>query len=102
MANLNNLTSGLEQGLKGLLGQLIDGTIEDLDGPIRAIALRMSLAATAGRPDLVEESRDQLALIVREKQLRLTLGGAGLFETMLSIGINALVNGAIAGLAGLK
>jgi hypothetical protein len=98
----NHLNTELERGLKELLDGLIDGAVTDLDGPVRETAQRMTLAAKRGRYDLVEASRDQLALLVLEKELRLKVEGFGLFEQILGMGINALINGAIAGLGGLK
>jgi len=98
MANAQILIDELELGLKDLLNELIDGSIEDLDGPIRLIAQRMAMAARRQRMDLVEASKDQLALIVLEKELRLRSEADGWFETILGIGINALISGAIGGL----
>lgn len=100
--NWNHLNTELERGLKEMLNELIDGSIADLDGPVRETAQRMTVAAKRNRPDLVEASRDQLSLLVLEKELRLKVEGFGLFERMLNLGVNALINGAIAGLGGLK
>ncbi len=96
------LGSALEGGLKELLSELIDGSIKDLDGPIREIAARLTLAAKRKRKDLVDECRDQLALIIIEKELRLKAGAGELWEMVLGVGLNALVNGAIGGLGALK
>jgi len=96
------LGDALEGGLRELLGELIDGSIRDLDGPIREGAKRMALAAKKKRPDLVDEVKDQLALLVIEKQLRLRVDAGNVFEGILGLGINALVNGAIGGLGSLK
>jgi hypothetical protein len=89
----------MEQGVKDILNQLIDGTIEDLDGPIREISLRLTMAARKQRPDLVAACRDQLELIVLEKRLRLEDEGDGVLGMILNVGISALVNGAIGALA---
>jgi hypothetical protein len=93
------LVDAMEQGVKDILNQLIDGTIEDLDGPIREISLRLTMAARKKRTDLVEMCRDQLELIVLEKRLRLEGQNDGVLGTILNVGINALVNGAIGALA---
>jgi hypothetical protein len=93
------LVDAMEGGVKELLNTLIDGTIEDLDGPIREISLRLTMAARKKRTDLVEMCRDQLELIVLEKRLRLEGQGDGVLGTILNVGINALVNGAIGALA---
>jgi hypothetical protein len=100
--DISAIANGLEAGLKGLLNDLIDGTIEELDGPIREASQRLSLAVAGHRPELAAEVRDQLALLVLEKRLRLQKMGSGMFERVLLLGMNALVNGAIAGLVGIK
>lgn len=96
------VADALEGGLRNLLGQLIDGTISDLDGPIRMAAARLQLAARRRHPELVEEVQDQLAMLILEKQLRLRGNSSDMLSLGLSIGLNALVDGAIAGLGGLK
>jgi hypothetical protein len=93
------LVDAMEQGVRDILNQLIDGTIEELDGPIRECSLRLTMASRKNRPDLVEACRDQLELIVLEKRLRLEGQGDGVFGTILNVGLNALVNGAIGALA---
>jgi hypothetical protein len=100
MANekANILIGELEGGLKDLLNELIDGSVEDLDGPIRLIAQRMAMAARRQRMDLVEMSKDQLQLIVLEKELRIRSEFDGFWQNLLNIGINALISGAIGGL----
>lgn len=100
--DMNALGDALSGGIKELLNELIDGSVKDLDGPIREIAGRLALAAKRKRPDLVEMCKDQLQLIVIEKELRLKAGASDIWETILSMGINALVNGAIGGLGALK
>lgn len=100
--DMESLTGALTGGLKELLGDMIDGSISDLDGPIRSIAARLALAATRKRYDLVDECKDQLLLIIMEKELRLKAGVGELWEQMLGMGLNALVNGAIGGLGALK
>jgi hypothetical protein len=96
------LLDAMENGVKGILGELIDGTIEDLDGPIREISARLALAARRGRKDLVDASKDQLAIIVLEKRLRIEGAGDGMFEQLLGMGIDALIGGAIGGLGSLR
>lgn len=96
--NWQELQDGMEAGLKDLLNQLIDGTIADLDGPVRDIASRMAFAAKRGRPELVAECRDQLCLLVLEKELRIRGDSMDWLEGALNIGLGALLNGAIGGL----
>jgi hypothetical protein len=92
----------MESGIKEILGQLIDGTIEELDGPIRDISARLTMAARRKRMDLVEASKDQLALIVLEKRLRVEQMGSDLVGRLLGMGVDALIGGAIGGLGSLR
>lgn len=96
------LVDAMEEGVRQLVGELIDGTVEDLDGPIRQIALRLAMAARRKRPELVVACKDQLALIVLEKRLLLEQDAKGLWEKMLDMGIDLLVNGALGGLGSLR
>lgn len=97
-----HLGGALENGVRELLDEMIDGAITELDGPIRDAGAMLAIAARRGRQDLVAEVQDQLALIVLEKELRLRTGGAELFDKLLGMGLNALVNGAIGGLGALR
>ena len=99
MANPQLLLDGMEQGLKDILNEVIDGTYEDLDGPVRDIAARMTMAARRNRMDLVQACKDQLLLIVLEKELRLRSESSGFLDTIISVGVNALINGALGALA---
>lgn len=96
------LMDAMESGVKDILGSIIDGSIEDLDGPVREIAARLTLAARRNRPDLVQMCQDQLLLIVLEKELRLRSTADGWLDTVMSVGINALINGAIGALASAR
>jgi len=103
MANqFQPLVDAMESGVKDILGEIIDGSVEDLDGPVREIAARLTMAARRGRLDLVQACQDQLLLIVLEKELRLRSEADGFLDTMLNVGINALVNGAIGALASAR
>lgn len=104
MANINGhaLVDAMEQGVKDIMGSLIDGSIEDLNGPIRLISERLAYAARRNRLDLVAACRDQLQLLALEKQLRLEEEGNSILDTILTVGVNALVNGAIGGLGSLR
>ena len=98
----SKLTDGLEAPLRGLVKELIDGTVADLDGPIRETAGLLAQAAAANRLDLVVAARDQLALIVLQKKIVAKASFKGIFDRVLLTGMNMLVNGAIAGLASVK
>jgi len=102
MANSQLLVDAMEAGVKDILAELIDGTVSDLDGPVRDISARLTMAARRNRPDLVQASKDQLLLIVLEKELTLRSTADGWLDTMLNVGINALINGAIGALASAK
>jgi len=96
------LLGSIDTGIKDILGQLIDGTIEDLDGPIRDISNRLAFAARRKRQDLVDASIDQLAIIALEKRLRIEGMGSNTMQVLLSMGVNALINGAIGGLGSVR
>ncbi len=91
-------------GVTDIVTSLVDESIADLTGPVKEISARLALAVRRkGRKDLVEMCRDQLALIVLEKRLRVEGAGSDLLVNMVvNIGINALVNGAVGGLNSLK
>jgi len=102
MANPQLLVDAMESGVKEILAELIDGTVTDLDGPVREISARLTMAARRNRPDLVQMCKDQLLLIVLEKELTLRSTADGWLDTVLNVGINALINGAIGALASAK
>lgn len=93
------LVDAMESGVKDILNELIDGTVSDLDGPVREISARLTMAARRNRPDLVQACKDQLLLIVLEKELTLRSTADGWLDTVLNVGINALINGAVGALA---
>ncbi len=95
------LKGELEAGVKDILGRMIDGTVEDLEGPIKEIGSSLLLAVKRRRWDLVDASKDQLALIAIEKGLILQYEAEGLLEKMLGMGLDMLVKGAIGGLGSL-
>lgn len=102
ITNWGELSNDLEAGLKSILNELIDDSITELDGPIRIISSRLAIAARRRRGDLVEECKDQLLLIVVEKEMKLRGVSFDVLGNLLSMGMNALVNGAIAGLGAIK
>ena len=63
---INNqpIQDAMEQGVKDLLNHIIDGTVTDLDGPVRETSQLLTLAARRNRPDLVTEAQEQLMLIL--------------------------------------
>ncbi len=81
---------------------VIEGGIEDLEGPVREIASRMAVAARRKNQDLMDACRDQLALVVQEKEIQVKAAKSGVMDFILERGVTLLVNGAIAGLSGLR
>lgn len=100
--DMKALAQGLEGGLRDYVQSLIDGTVQELDGPIRQTAGLMAQAAAQGRMDLVEMARDQLALIMVEKKVRAKGALGHVMDRLLLQGMNLLVNGAIAGLSSVR
>ena len=96
------LQDAMLAGVEQILGQLIDGSLEDLEGPIREIANRLAMAARRRRFDLVAACKDQLMLIVLENRLSLHDAGEGLFKELLGMGVDLLVGAAIGGLGSLR
>lgn len=96
------LTVGLESALRKQLDELLGSTAAQLDGPVRRAAEHLSLAAQRGRKDLVDEARDTLQVALQERKLTAKAGMQELLNGFLSRGIGLLVDGAIAGLGGLR
>lgn len=76
------------------LNEFLEGTAEDIDQYGRVIAARLAIAARRDRPDLVEECRDQLALLVDEGKLRVREGKDEAFNWFLFDGLG-LITGLI-------
>lgn len=97
--NWNNLRDGLEGTLRSGLGELVEGGIESLDGPIRDTANRLTVAIRRGRQDLADEARDALTVAMLEQEIKAKATMAPALDIFLTGGINLLVNGAISALA---
>lgn len=91
----------IEAALKAELSRLLDGTVDQVDGPIRAAANRLAVAARTGRRHLAEEARDQLALELETAKLRARSGLEDTLAIVLGRGIGLLFDGLVAGLAGI-
>ena len=91
----------IEAALKAELARLLDGTVDQVDGPIREAANRLVVAARRGRRDLADECRDQLALALEERKLAARSGFESTLNVILQRGIGLLFDGLVAGLAGL-
>lgn len=99
------LTDTMEQGVRSMLNDILGDVANDLAGPVRAISQRLTQAVRRPGPAgdaLVAECRDQLSMIALERQLDVGSMGSELFDRMVGMGLNALVNGAIGGIASLK
>ena len=92
----------LKDGVKGILNGVLEDAADDLDGPVREIASRLSIAVRRNRPDLIEESRDQLLLVIEERELRVREGAQSLLQDILGLGLEALVTGAAGGVRSLR
>lgn len=96
------LLQGIEGGLKGILKGILDESIADLDGPIREISQRLAMAARRNREDLVLACKDQLSLIVLERDLKIREGLGGFWRSIMSTGIDAVISGAVGGLGSVR
>lgn len=100
--DFTQLEDALKDGVGDILNGVLDDVADDLEGPVREIASRLSIAVRRNRADLVEESRDQLLLIIEERQLRVREGAQGLLQDILGLGLEALVTGAAGGVRSLR
>lgn len=81
---------------------IVESGMQDLDGPVREIAARMAVAARRKDQGLMDTCRDQLALVLQERQIQVKASAGGVMDFIVERGVTMLVNGAIAGLAGLR
>jgi hypothetical protein len=91
----------IEAALRAELSRLLDGTVDQVDGPIREAANRLVVAARRGDRALAEECRDQLALEIEMAKLNARAGLESTLSVVLGRGIGLLFDGLVAGLAGL-
>jgi hypothetical protein len=91
----------IEQALKAELSRVLDGTVDQLDGPIRDASNRLVVAARRGRRDLADECRDQLALEIDAAKMSARSGFENTLNVILQRGIGLLFDGLVAGLAGI-
>lgn len=98
------LRNEVEAALRQELSGLIDGSIDDLNGPVRDAANRLVVAVRRGPAGekLVAEIRDELALRLLEKQIKAKQSLNGVFDVVLGVGMNLLFKGALGGLAAVK
>lgn len=101
--DLDAVAKEMGNALIGQFNDILDKGIGDLEGPIRAISMRMALAARHQNPELVQACKDQLALILQEHEVELkATAGGGVLDFIVNNGVTLLVNGAVAGLTGLR
>lgn len=81
---------------------IVESGMKDLDGPVREIATRMAIAARLKNQYLMDACRDQLALVLQERQIQVKASAGGVMDFIVQRGVTLLINGAIAGLAGLR
>jgi hypothetical protein len=84
--------------LRNLLSNISEGAVQDLDGPVREIAMRLSLAVAEGRVGLADEISKQLEVLIRIKGIRLKRSARGGLGLILQTGVGALIDGILAAL----
>lgn len=99
--NLSAARDGVEAALRAELSRLLEGTVDQVDGPIREAANRLVVAARRGRRDLADEARDQLALELEVRKMSARAGFQSTLDLVLQRGIGLLFDGLTAGLAGI-
>ncbi len=98
-----DLAEVMEQGLRQILNDSLGDVAADLDGPVREIGQRMARAARRqGGEDLVQACKDQLQLLLMERQEAIELAAGDPVGMAIGIGFDALINGAVGGLGSLK
>lgn len=95
---------GLEASLKGELAGMIDGSIADLNGPIRKASDLLTVAIRRGPAgaELVEEIKDTLALAMLDQKVKAKAKVSGVMDVVIGTGLNMLFQGAVLGLQDLK
>ena len=99
-----SLRDQIETAVRDQLAGLTNGTIEELQGPVREAANRLVVAIRRGPAGqkLVDEIRDELALRLLEKEIEARDAYSKVFDIILGTGLNLLFSGAIAGLSSIK
>lgn len=100
----NAIRNAVEEALKGQVNSLVDGSIGNINGPMREAANRMTVAIRSGPTGekLIPEIRDQLELSLRIEEIRLKAAAQGSLNMILGIGLNLLFQGVTAGLGAIK
>ena len=99
--DLSASRDAVEAALKAELSRLLDGTVDQVDGPIRDTANRLVVAARRGRRDLADEARDQLAVELLMRKMAARGGLESTLNIVLGRGLGLLFDGLVAGLAGI-
>lgn len=99
--NGHHLHDAMTQGVSNILSNVIEGSIESLEGPGREISARLALAARRNRPQLVQACKDQLQLLVKEQELRTRFDSSEMTDALIGVGIDSLISGAVGGLGSL-
>lgn len=92
----------VEATLKAELSRLLQGTVDQIDGPIRDASNRLIVAARRGDRALADECRDQLAVEIEIRRLAARDGLESTLNVILQRGIGLLFDGLVAGLTGIK
>lgn len=92
----------IEAALKAELSRLLDGTVDQVDGPVRDAANRLIVAARRGDRALADECRDQLVLELERARMSARSGMESALSVILGRGIGLLFDGLVAGLSGIR
>lgn len=98
---LNESRDQIEAALRATLSELLAGTADRVDGPIREAANRLVVAAHRGDRALADEARDQLQVEIQMAQLDARAGLESTLSFVLTRGVGLLFDGLTAGLAGI-
>lgn len=96
--NWEQLRTDLESTLKTQLAGVLTGSIDDLNGPIRDAANRLTVAVRRGEPGLIAEIKDQLGIEMVRKGITVKGAGNGVLDAVLTVGLGMLFQGATAGM----
>jgi hypothetical protein len=100
--NWESLRDSFADILKQSVNGMIEETAADIDGPIRAAANRMAVAVRNNVTDLKDEIADDMALRFQEQGIRVKAHMQAPFDSLLTGGVNMLINGALAGLGAVS
>lgn len=102
LPDLSGARDQIEAALRAELARLLDGTVDQIDGPIREASNRLVIAARRGDRALADECRDQLELELLAAKLSARAGLGSTLAVVLQRGLGLLFDGLVAGLTGVR